>query len=132
MYHIFIRDFIKYIITSKALVFFFFTFLQKKKFLSKTQTCFFKKSIEPFDDLYVHPIEVAGYYMILYSPPFLFSIHWSSFLVYMIIMGICGVIDHSGIRFEIYGLYNTTDHGSFSFFYSPKIFFLNFFFPIIC
>lgn len=67
--------------------------------------------LEPFDDLYVHPLEVAGYYLILYSPPFLFTMHPASFLFYMIIMGVCGVTDHSGINFHVEGLYSSIDHG---------------------
>jgi len=68
------------------------------------------KSPEPFDDLYVHPCDSGIYYMILYGPPYLFTIHYSSFVFYMIIMGICGMIDHCGVKLEISGIYNTVDH----------------------
>jgi sterol desaturase/sphingolipid hydroxylase (fatty acid hydroxylase superfamily) len=68
------------------------------------------KSPEPWDDMYIHPVEAVGYYCILYGPPFLFSIHKIAFLVYMIIMGLCGVMDHSGIGVSVYGLYSTIDH----------------------
>jgi sterol desaturase/sphingolipid hydroxylase (fatty acid hydroxylase superfamily) len=70
----------------------------------------FYKSPEPWDDMYIHPIEAIGYYLILYSPPFLFTCHIYAFLIYMIIMGICGVLDHSGIQFSFPFLYNTKDH----------------------
>lgn len=70
----------------------------------------FYKSPEPWDDMYIHPVEAFGYYCILYGPPFLFTIHYTAFLLYMVIMGICGVCDHSGIKFAIPGLYNTVDH----------------------
>jgi sterol desaturase/sphingolipid hydroxylase (fatty acid hydroxylase superfamily) len=70
----------------------------------------FYKSPEPWDDMYIHPIEAVGYYCILYGPPFLFPIHCVSFILYMIVMGLCGVLDHSGIHFSIPGLYNTVDH----------------------
>jgi sterol desaturase/sphingolipid hydroxylase (fatty acid hydroxylase superfamily) len=43
---------------------------------------------EPFDDMYIHPIEAIGYYSILLSPPFLFNIHIYSFLIYMVVMGL--------------------------------------------
>ena len=70
----------------------------------------FYKSPEPWDDMYIHPIEAFGYYCILFGPPFIFSIHYFSFIIYMIIMGVCGMLDHSGIKFELWGLYNTADH----------------------
>jgi sterol desaturase/sphingolipid hydroxylase (fatty acid hydroxylase superfamily) len=70
----------------------------------------FYKSPEPWDDMYIHPLEAAGYYCILYGPPFLFTMHYLSFLAYMVVMGLCGVMDHSGIRFEVPGIYNTVDH----------------------
>lgn len=70
----------------------------------------FYKSPEPWDDMYIHPLEAFGYYCILYGPPYLFSLHYYSFIAYMIIMGICGVLDHSGIKFEVPYLYNTIDH----------------------
>ena len=70
----------------------------------------FYKSPEPFDDMYIHPLEAFGYYCILYSPPFIYNCHLYSFLMYMIFMGICGIMDHSGIRAHIPGIYNTVDH----------------------
>ena len=48
----------------------------------------FYKSPEPWDDMYIHPVEAIGYYLILYLPPFLFTCHIYAFLIYMIIMGI--------------------------------------------
>ena len=30
------------------------------------------KSPQPFDDMYIHPLEALGYYLILYSPAFVF------------------------------------------------------------
>lgn len=68
------------------------------------------KSPEPFDDMYIHPLEAFGYYCILYSPPFLYSCHIYSFVSYMIIMGICGIMDHSGVHCCIPNIYNTADH----------------------
>lgn len=68
------------------------------------------KSPEPWDDMYIHPLEAFGYYCILYGPPFLFPIHKYAFIAYMIVMGLCGVMDHSGIKIECPGLYNTIDH----------------------
>lgn len=68
------------------------------------------KSPEPWDDMYIHPLEAFGYYCILYAPPFIMPMHYVAFIGYMIVMGICGVMDHSGIRFKVPGLYNTEDH----------------------
>jgi sterol desaturase/sphingolipid hydroxylase (fatty acid hydroxylase superfamily) len=68
------------------------------------------KSPEPWDDMYIHPLEAFGYYCILYGPPFLFPIHWWAFAAYMVVMGVCGVLDHSGIRFVVPGLYDTQHH----------------------
>ena len=70
----------------------------------------FYKSPEPFDDMYIHPLEAFGYYCILYSPPFAFEIHYMAFITYMIVMGICGVLDHAGIAFQVPLIYNTKDH----------------------
>jgi sterol desaturase/sphingolipid hydroxylase (fatty acid hydroxylase superfamily) len=70
----------------------------------------FYKSPEVWDDMYIHPLEATGYYCILYAPPFLFPTHRNTFLAYMVVMGICGVMDHSGIHARIPGLYNTVDH----------------------
>jgi len=68
------------------------------------------KSPEPFDDMYINPLEAVGYYIILYSPPFTIRMHWTAFAVYMAVMGTAGVLDHSGIRLCIPGLYTTVDH----------------------
>ena len=69
----------------------------------------FYKSPEPFDDMYIHPVEAIGYYCILFGPPLIFKIHYISFIAYMIIMGLCGVLDHSGISLAC-GIYDTVDH----------------------
>lgn len=68
------------------------------------------KCPQPFDDLYIHPLEAFIYYCILYAPPFLFPIHVHAFTVYMIIMGVLGNMDHSDIPFTIPGVYDTNDH----------------------
>jgi sterol desaturase/sphingolipid hydroxylase (fatty acid hydroxylase superfamily) len=68
------------------------------------------KAPEPWDDMYIHPLEAFGYYCILYGPPFLFRVHVWAFAAYMAVMGVCGILDHSGIRFELPGVYNTADH----------------------
>lgn len=60
--------------------------------------------------MYIHPIEAIGYYFILFGPPLYFRCHVISFIGYMIVMGICGVIDHSGIKFQFLGIYNSEDH----------------------
>jgi sterol desaturase/sphingolipid hydroxylase (fatty acid hydroxylase superfamily) len=69
----------------------------------------FYKSPEPFDDMYIHPLEAIGYYFILFSPPFLFHMHYISFIGYMIVMGTCGVLDHCGVAMSC-GVYDTKDH----------------------
>lgn len=48
--------------------------------------------------MYIHPLEAIGYYCILYSPIFVYRNHLFSFLAYMGIAGILGVLDHSGIQ----------------------------------
>src|SRR5690349_21737296 len=58
------------------------------------------KSPEPFDDMYIHPLESFAYYMILFSPALVITMHYSCFLVYMAVCGITGIMDHSGIRFS--------------------------------
>ena len=70
------------------------------------------KSPFPFADMYIHPLEATGYYCILYSPPLLMSngIHYYAFMLYMLILGICGILDHSGINFKFGYLYDVTFH----------------------
>ena len=96
------------------------------------------KSPEPYDDMYIHPLEafgnflllilvvnivttnillhithtsfIAGYYCILYSYPIFFNTHYIAFIAYMIVMGLAGVLDHSGIRFYVPFIYSTCDH----------------------
>ena len=64
----------------------------------------------PFDDMMIHPFEAFLYYCILYSPPFLISMNPISHIVYMIIMGTCGILDHCGIRLSIPYLYDSVFH----------------------
>jgi sterol desaturase/sphingolipid hydroxylase (fatty acid hydroxylase superfamily) len=77
------------------------------------------KAPQPFDDMMIHPLEGFGYYCILYAPPFVLAqMHIVAYVLYMIIMGICGVLDHSGVKFSIsvplgpwrLPIYNTVDH----------------------
>ena len=67
------------------------------------------KAPEPWDDLYIHPIEALGYYCILYSSSLL-PVHVLSFITYMVIMGLAGVADHSGIKIQVPYIYNSVDH----------------------
>jgi Delta7-sterol 5-desaturase len=48
------------------------------------------KAPTPFDDLFVHPYEITGYYCILYAPVVLFRLHWASLAVYAAVMGLAG------------------------------------------
>ena len=82
------------------------------------------KSPEPWEDMYIHPLEAFGYYCILYSPPFIYHVHSYSFVAYMIVMGICGVLDHSGVRISLFGIYSTVDHS-----YHHEKFNVNYSFP---
>lgn len=68
------------------------------------------KAPEPFCDMFIHPLEAFGYYCILYSPAILFRIDYYTLIAYMIIMGVCGVLDHSGIKLRIPFVYDTRDH----------------------
>jgi sterol desaturase/sphingolipid hydroxylase (fatty acid hydroxylase superfamily) len=58
--------------------------------------------------VYIHPLEAFLYYCILYAPPFLFHTPLLSFIGYMIIMGLCGTIDHSGVKMSIPGFYDAS------------------------
>ena len=68
------------------------------------------KAPEPFDDFMIHPVEAMGYYCILYAPPFIFPTSLQSFVLYMIVCGVCGVADHSGVKLKFPGLYDSQDH----------------------
>lgn len=55
----------------------------------------YHKDPGPFDDLLIHPAEAFGYFCILYSPAFVLGpMPLGSFLAYMGVMGILGVLDH--------------------------------------
>lgn len=56
----------------------------------------------------IHPVEALAYYVLLYSPPFLFPMPVESFAAYMVVCGLTGVLDHSGITFSLPGLYDTS------------------------
>ena len=68
------------------------------------------KAPSPFDDMLIHPLEALGYYCILYSPAFFIPMHVSAMCAYMAVMGLAGVLDHSGVRAVLPGLYATADH----------------------
>ena len=61
---------------------------------------------QPWDDLCIHPLEAFGYFCILYSPAVVTLVpfaggptcHVWAFLAYMAVCGVCGVLDHSGVR----------------------------------
>ncbi|KNC50384.1 C-4 sterol methyl oxidase [Thecamonas trahens ATCC 50062] len=63
-----------------------------------------------FDDLLIHPLEAIGFYLILFAPPVLFSIHIFGFLAYFAMHGVSGVLDHSGITVRLGSWYSTVDH----------------------
>lgn len=56
------------------------------------------KSPQPWDDLFIHPLEALGYYIILYSPAFCVGpVPAPAFLTYMALLGTFGVLDHCGV-----------------------------------
>ena len=60
------------------------------------------KAPQPWDDLFIHPLESFGYCLILYSPAFCIpNLPVASFLSYMSIMGVCGILDHCGVRIQV-------------------------------
>ena len=76
-------------------------------------------------DLFIHPLEAFGYYWILYSPALFISIPTMSFLIYMMIMGICGVMDHCGVRLSFFGgFYRVAFHDT-----HHRLFNVNYAFP---
>ncbi|CEG00882.1 Fatty acid hydroxylase [Ostreococcus tauri] len=76
-------------------------------------------------DLCIHPMEAFGYYCILYAPGFFFPLHRASFILYMAVMGVCGVMDHSGVDVSFAdGAYDTTFHDA-----HHRLFFVNYAFP---
>ena len=76
-------------------------------------------------DLCIHPIEAFGYYCILYSPAWALRMRDTSFVAYMILMGVCGVLDHCGIALKSFGsIYETSFHDA-----HHRTFFFNYAFP---
>jgi sterol desaturase/sphingolipid hydroxylase (fatty acid hydroxylase superfamily) len=88
------------------------------------------KSPEPFDDLLIHPLEAFGYYCILFSPPFVFRHSALSFFIYFSVMGVCGILDHSGVEFSSF-LYKTKDHDAHHAFFNVNFGFPNPLFDLI-
>jgi len=85
------------------------------------------KAPEPFDDLFIHPLEAIGYYCILFSPVVLVSdFPIVSFFAYMTVMGLCGVCDHSGVSLRVPWIYNAADHDI-----HHELFHYNFAFPVV-
>ena len=102
--HNIIKDLIIAVIYENFVEYYWHRFLHSKIMYKKYHKYHhYVKSPEPWDDMYIHPIEAIIYYCILYSPPFLFSCHYYAFIFYMIIMGLCGTLDHSGVNFKIPG-----------------------------
>ena len=63
--------------------------------------------------MYVHPLEVAGYYCIFYGSFLIYPVHYYGVVFYLIVHGLAGILDHSGIRVSVPFIYNTIDHGMF-------------------
>ena len=122
-----LKDLILAIIYENVAEYYWHRFLHSKLFYKKFHKYHHHiKSPEPWDDMYIHPCEAIIYYIILYSPPFLFSCHYYSFLLYMVIMGLCGTLDHSGVKINIPGKIN------FSFLFLLQMFFYFFSFLFFC
>lgn len=70
------------------------------------------KSPQPFDDLFIHPLEACGYYMILYLLPAhcLGAMPLVDYTTYIALHGLVGVLDHSGIALALPPLYAVADH----------------------
>lgn len=100
-----IRDFTLAVIYENFAEYYWHRFLHSKMMYKRFHKYHhFIKSPEPWDDMYIHPLEAVIYYLILYAPPFLFQCHYFSFLFYMVVMGLCGTLDHSGIKFCVPGM----------------------------
>ena len=61
------------------------------------------KSPRPWDDLFISPAECFGYLCILYSPAYCVGGPTAAFLAYMALMGVTGVLDHSGVNLSTWG-----------------------------
>ena len=110
LYRVFL-DFILAVVHQSCLEYYWHRLMHYKFFYTTFHKIHhYYKSPEPWDDMYIHPLEAFGYYCILYSPPFIYHIHCYSFIAYMVVMGICGVLDHSGVRISLPGIYCTVDH----------------------
>jgi sterol desaturase/sphingolipid hydroxylase (fatty acid hydroxylase superfamily) len=100
-----LRDFTLAVIYENLAEYYWHRFLHSKMMYKRFHKYHhFIKSPEPWDDMYIHPLEAVIYYTILYAPPFLFRCHYLSFLLYMVVMGLCGTLDHSGIKFCVPGV----------------------------
>ena len=67
-----------------------------------------------WDDLFIHPLEAVGYYVILYCPAFAIPrLPLVAFFAYMAIMGLAGVVDHAGVAsLRVPCLYESADHAT--------------------
>ena len=83
------------------------------------------KSPNVWCDLFIHPLEAFGYYCILYAPAVCVPMPTTAFLAYMVIMGVCGVLDHSGARLDApFGIYRVKFHDD-----HHKLYNVNYAFP---
>ncbi len=60
-------------------------------------------------------LQGLGYYTILYSPPFVLGCPPVPFAIYLAMHGLCGILDHSGVRIEFgagFLSYSSLDHDS--------------------
>ena len=67
------------------------------------------KSPQPFDDLFFHPLEYGTYGLLLLVPLFMFSLTPLEIILYLSPLGIFGMLDHCGIKFDM-GVYNSEHH----------------------
>lgn len=106
LHHV-LMDFLLAVVHQSILEYYWHRLMHYKFFYSTFHKIHhYYKYPEPWDDMYIHPLEAFGYYCILYSPPFIYHMHCYSFVGYMIVMGICGVLDHSGVRIAHFASWN--------------------------
>jgi lathosterol oxidase len=62
------------------------------------------------DGLAMHPIEVVTSALVLVSPAFIVPVHIAAFGLYLTLVGVHELLDHSGIRLQIFPMSASTHH----------------------
>ena len=107
----FVLGFLKAVTMQSVLEYYWHVWMHSKTMYKRVHKIHhFYTSPSVWCDLCIHPFEAFGYYCILFSPAFVVSMPIAAFAAYMVVMGLCGVFDHSGVDVRVPFIYDTRFH----------------------